>query len=313
VLCLAGRTELDRAAAEMMAQALKERGVGTRVLPPIAVSQGALGQLDLQGMSVVCLSYLHPQPQVYARYICRRLRRRAPHMKLVVCCWDLAPGASQTDDLKKQMAADAVFVSLEACLDQVNAWVSTPALPGEPPPVAPDSEQAQRAALHDLGLASAKDRRFDEVSRSIAQAFGVPIALVSVRDELHRSQPGAAGPAQEVQAVDQTAKDATLDAQVIAANEVLVSEDVTKDPRFSDDPLVVEKGIRFYAGAPLRTSAGPVIGTLCVIDTNPRRFPEPDRRRLQEMADELMSQIERRSAESPGNAQDGLVTIAAKP
>ena len=61
---------------------------------------------------------------------------------------------------------------------------------------------------------------------------------------------------------------------MIAANEVLVSEDVTEDPRFADDPLVLEKGIRFYAGAPLRTSAGLVIGALCLIDTRPRQFPE---------------------------------------
>ena len=67
---------------------------------------------------------------------------------------------------------------------------------------------------------------------------------------------------------------------MIAANEVLVSEDVTEDPRFADDPLVLEKGIRFYAGAPLRTSSGLVIGALCIIDTRPREFPEPDRRRF---------------------------------
>jgi predicted PurR-regulated permease PerM len=81
VLCIAGRTELDGAAAEMVAQALEERSIGARVLPPISVSEGALGQLDLAGIDVVCLSYLHPQPQVFARYICRRLRRRAPHVK----------------------------------------------------------------------------------------------------------------------------------------------------------------------------------------------------------------------------------------
>ncbi|ACL61414.1 AI-2E family transporter [Methylobacterium nodulans] len=312
VLCLAGRTELDRAAAEMMAQVLEERGIGARVLPPIAVSQGALGQLDLQGVDVVCLSYLHPQPQVYARYICRRLRRRAPHVKLVVCCWNLAPGTGQADDLKKQVAADAVFVSLEACVDQVNAWVCRPAPPGETPPVLPDSEQAQLAALHDLGLASAKGRQFDEVSRTVAQAFDTPIALVSFVDEVHRPQPDAASLNLETQVTEQTPREETLDAHVIAANEVLVSEDVTEDPRFADDPLVLEKGIRFYAGAPLRTSAGLVIGTLCVIDTRPREFPEPDRRRLQDMADELMSRIERRSAEDSGKAQADLVTVAAR-
>ena len=311
VLCLAGRTELDRAAAEMMAQVFEERSIGARVLPPIAVSQGALGQLDLQGVDVVCLSYLHPQPQVYARYICRRLRRRAPHVKLVVCCWNLAPGTGQTEDLKKQMAADAVFASLEACVDQVDAWICRPASPGEPPPIPPDTEQEQLAALHGLRLAAAKDRQFDDVSRKVAQAFDTPIALVSFVDEVHHTLPDTAGVPQELQAASRTPHEESLDTRVIAANEVLVSEDVTEDPRFADDPLVLEKGIRFYAGAPLRTSSGLVIGSLCVIDTRPREFPEQDRRRLQEMADEVMAEIERRSADGKGKAQHDPVTAAS--
>ncbi|HZH11926.1 MAG TPA: AI-2E family transporter [Microvirga sp.] len=312
VLCLAGRTELDRAAAEMMAQVLEEQGIGTRVLPPIAVSQGALGQLDLHGVDAVCLSYLHPQPQVYARYICRRLRRRAPHIKLVVCCWNLSLGTGQTGDIKKQMAADAVFASLEACLDQVDAWVRQPAALGETPPVPPDAEQAQVAAMHDLGLVSAKDRRFDEVSGKVAQAFNVPIALVSFVNEVHRTPPDAAGLTQEIQLDQQPRYEESLDAHVIAANEALVSEDVTEDPRFADDPLVLEKGIRFYAGAPLRTSTGVVIGALCIIDTRPRQFPEAECRRLQKMADELMSQIERRLASDPGRSETDLVIATGK-
>jgi predicted PurR-regulated permease PerM/GAF domain-containing protein len=312
VLCLAGRTELDRAAAEMMAQVLEERSIGARVLPPIAVSQGALGQLDLQGVDVVCLSYLHPQPQVYARYICRRLRRRAPHMKLVVCCWNLAPGTGQTEDLKKQMAADAVFASLEACIEQVDAWVCRPTSPSEAPPTLPDTEQAQLAALHDLGLASAKGRQFDEVSGKVAQTFDAPIALVSFVNEVHRPQPDAAGLTRESEVTQQISHQESLDAHVIAANEALVSEDVTKDPRFADDPLVLEKGIRFYAGAPLRTSTGLAIGALCIIDTQPREFSESDCQRLQEMADELMSQIEPRSVEDTSKPQTDLVTVTGR-
>lgn len=310
ILCVAGRTELDRAAAEMMAQVLNERSIGARVLPPIAVTQGALGQLDLQGVDVVCLSYLHPQPQVYARYICRRLRRRAPHMKLVVCCWNLAPGEGQTEDLKRQMAADAVYVSLEACVAQVDAWLSRPTSPGETPPVLPDIEQAQLAALHDLGLATATGRRFDEVSGKVARTFDAPIALVSFVNEVHRHQPDAAGLPRETAAPQQAPHEESLDVHVIAANEVVVSEDVTEDPRFADDPLVLEKGIRFYAGAPLRTSGGLAVGALCIIDTRPRAFPEADCRRLQQMADELMSEIERRSAEDAGKPETDLVTIA---
>jgi predicted PurR-regulated permease PerM/GAF domain-containing protein len=314
VLCLAGRTELDRAAAEMMAQVLEERGIGARVLPPIAVSQGALGQLDLNGVQVVCLSYLHPQPQVYARYICRRLRRRAPHLKLVVCCWNPPHGAGQTDDPAKQMSADAVFVSLEVCTDQVQAWTSRQAPASAGLSVAPDTEQEQLAALHDLGLASARSRQFDEVSRQIAHAFGAPIALVSLVDETHQPLSGAASVSPDVSPPGATPHHESLDAHVVAANDILVSEDVTEDPRFADDPLVLEKGIRFYAGAPLRTSSGLVIGSLCIIDTQPREFPEPERRRLQQMADELMARIEHRSADSGATtAEIGPVMVSGEP
>ena len=297
VLCLAGRTELDRAAAEMMAQVLEERGIGARILPPIAVSQGALVQLDLQGAAVVCLSYLHPEPQVYARYICRRLRRRAPQVKLVVCCWNLAPGTAQTEELAKQMSADAVFASLEACVDQVDAWVSRPTSPAGITPILHDTEQEQLAALHDLGLATTRGPQFDAASRKVAQAFDAPIALVSLVDAVHRPLPDATGLLQDAQTAGRDPHEESLDAHVVAANEVLVSEDVTEDPRFADDPLVLEKGIRCYAGAPLRTASGRVIGSLSVIDTQPREFSELDRRRLQQMADELMADLERRRAE----------------
>ena len=94
------------------------------------------------------------------------------------------------------MAADAVFASLEACVDQVDAWVSRPTSPGGTPPVLPDTEQdAACGAARPWSWLRAKSRQFDEVSRSVAQAFDAPIALVSFVDEVHRPQPEAAGTA----------------------------------------------------------------------------------------------------------------------
>jgi GAF domain-containing protein len=222
-------------------------------------------------------------------------------VKLVVCCWNLASGTVHNEDLNKQMAADAVFASLEVCVDQVEAWIFRPTSAGETSPLLPDTEQAQIAALHDLGLAASSERLFDrdEVSGRIAQAFEVPIALISLIDEVHRRP----GPDAVSETKGGVPKD-SLEAHVVAANEVLVSEDVTKDARFADDPLVLEKGIRFYAGAPLRTSSGPVIGSVCLVDTRPRQFAEEDRERLQQMADGLMAQIEERAKELADHPQD---------
>ena len=73
---------------------------------------------------------------------------------------------------------------------------------------------------------------------------------------------------------------------------MLVVDDVTKDPRFADNPFLLENGIRFYAGAPLRTASGFVVGSLCVIDTKPRTFTDKDKKLLQIIADELMAKVE---------------------
>ena len=62
VLCLGGRTELDLAAAEIVACALGELLLQARVLPPVRVSQNAIKQLDLRGVEVVCLAFSSPTP-----------------------------------------------------------------------------------------------------------------------------------------------------------------------------------------------------------------------------------------------------------
>src|SRR4029453_10435660 len=103
--------------SEMVAQVLGEHGTGVRVQPPIAVSAEAIGQLDLNGIEVACISYLHPKPEVFARYVCRRLKRRARTLKTVVCFFN-PPEAVRSADLAAQMGADAVAFTLASAEDQ---------------------------------------------------------------------------------------------------------------------------------------------------------------------------------------------------
>jgi predicted PurR-regulated permease PerM/GAF domain-containing protein len=305
ILCIAGRTELDRAAAEMLAQVLEENGTGARVLPPIAVTEGALAQLDLTGIEVVCLSYLHSQPQVFARYICRRLRRRAPHVKLVVCCWNAPPQGTHTEDMARQMSADAAILSLDVCVNQVAAWISQQQAAPETGASSQvtgtvDNEHERLAAMQHLGLAGGRRHSFDEVAKRVAEAFGAPIALVSMITDEQQLMPGAQGLPPDLNASRQVPREESVCGHVVATDEVVVSEDVTKDPRFTNNPLVLEKGIRFYAGAPLRTSSGLALGSLCIIDMEPREFSDEDRVRLQNMADDLMADLERDAGKHGG-------------
>lgn len=291
-LCIAGRTDLDAAAAEMVAQAVAERGIGARVLPPIAISQNGIGQLDLAGVEVVCLSYLAPDPQTFARFACRRLKRRAPDIKTVVCLWNPSPALRQVADLKEHMAADAVVFSVEAAAVQIDAWVS-PHLsdPMQPAPI-PENEQDRIAALRSLGLVAGESKHFDEVAAKVAAAFRTPIALVTLVDDEHQHWPGAVGLPPKLDACRMDARETSICGHVVASNDMLVIEDVAKDPRFANNPFLIENGIRFYAGAPLRTSSGFAIGSLCVIDTKPRSFSEQDRKILRKIADDLMIRVE---------------------
>jgi len=91
-------------------------------------------------------------------------------------------------------------------------------------------------------------------------------------------------------------RETSLCGHVVAGDDVLVVPDVAADPRFANNPMVRERGLRFYAGAPMRTSNGLAIGTLCLMDTKPRHMREGEKRYLQITADKLMGEVEARHA-----------------
>ena len=88
------------------------------------------------------------------------------------------------------------------------------------------------------------------------------------------------------------ARETSICGHVVALGEMIVVEDVAKDPRFANNPFLIEKGIRFYAGAPLKTKAGFTVGSLCVIDPKPRAFGQKDRTLLQKIADDVVGKVE---------------------
>lgn len=132
----------------------------------------------------------------------------------------------------------------------------------------PQDETQRLEALHALhAFETSLDPHFQQLVELTSKTFETPISLVSLVDTNRQWFKARVGlPAEE------TPRDVAFCAHAILSDEPLIVEDATQDQRFSENPLVLgEPHIRFYAGAPLISSAGYRLGTLCAIDTKPRK------------------------------------------
>ncbi len=137
------------------------------------------------------------------------------------------------------------------------------------------------------------DGAFDRVTALAAEMFDVPIALVTIVDNdriWFKSKYGLDG-------VDQIGRDPGLCASAILHDVPYVVEAARNDPRTLANPLVAGSfGLQFYAAAPLRTGDGHSLGTLCILDREPRMFSPRQAGMLQKLADIVMDEMELRLA-----------------
>ena len=148
-------------------------------------------------------------------------------------------------------------------------------------PDKPDNEAQRLQALKDLNVLDTEaQERFDRYTRLACRLFGVPIALVSLVDENRqwfKSKQGLGA--------SETPRDISFCGHAILQSETFVIENALEDERFSDNPLVTgDPNIRFYAGHPLQSPCGAPLGTLCLIDNEPRELSAEDQEALQDIA-----------------------------
>lgn len=150
---------------------------------------------------------------------------------------------------------------------------------------APDNPANEKERIKDLRslniLDTNPEERFDRLTRMARRIFDVDIALVSLVDENRQWFKSKVG----LDACE-TGRDISFCGHAILGNEIFVIEDALQDERFSDNPLVTdEPNIRFYAGTPLRSMNGNKLGTLCIIDRQPRVMDEEDLATLRDLAE----------------------------
>ncbi len=148
-------------------------------------------------------------------------------------------------------------------------------------PAKPQDEEQRLQGLRSLNiLDTPPEERFDRLTRMAKRLLGVPIALVSLVDENRQWFKSCQG-----LDASETPRDVSFCGHAILNDEPLIINNALEDKRFCDNPLVTaDPNIRFYAGYPLYVPGLGNMGTLCVIDYEPRQLDQDDMEAFTDLA-----------------------------
>jgi PAS domain S-box-containing protein len=131
---------------------------------------------------------------------------------------------------------------------------------------------------------------YDDLPRLAAQICDTPMAIFTLVDEARQWFKASAG-----LSIRETERCHSFCSHAIEGDDPFIVEDARKDPRFSSNPYVTgDPGIRFYAGVPLKSSMGPKLGTIAVLDRIPRQLTKRQLTALQTLARHAMTLLELR-------------------
>lgn len=168
-------------------------------------------------------------------------------------------------------------------------------------------ERLRLAALHRYEvLDTPVEAEFDDFTQLASYICDAPIALISLVEssrQWFKSEVGLG--------VRETPLDVSICRHAILQPGVFVVPDTALDPRFQNNPLVTgDPHLRFYAGALLESSEGLPLGTLCVLDRQPRQLTSEQGRALKLLARQVMTTLELRLAARALAAKNATLTAA---
>lgn len=159
-------------------------------------------------------------------------------------------------------------------------------------PIIPDDEQERLEKLHSLHILDDYEENgtFKHITAIASRMFNVPIALVNIVDKDYVFTKAQTGLSEE----PVVSRGISLCSLAILRTEVTVFENAREEPCLLANPMVVGHfGLQFYAAAPLITKEGYKIGAVCIVDKEPREFPESDQKMLESLAAIVMNDIEK--------------------
>jgi len=296
VACIGGRWEIDSVACEMLVHSLSIEGIPAILRREGVATARYVADLDIADVDIICISYFSDDPASSIKSLCKRLRNRWLGKRIVLALWS-APEALLEAEAAKALGADEVFTTVREGVLRIHRMISPEEALERQVADAPENDAARVKALQATNVLDGHAREdLDALAKRAADVFDIKFAVISAidaDDEYIIGQSVDLPGTRTKSGTDMITmpRDEAICDHVVAAGETLVVNDTQRDPRFIDHPAIRLWDTNFYAGAPLKTADGMVLGALCLLDTEPHKLSEDELSLLESMAADVVSVI----------------------
>lgn len=294
VHCVSARAARDDAAGIMAAQVLRLQGFDAQSTSASKGTGEAIADLEDRLPELACISVVSPSRPVHARNLLQRIRQTLPEQKIVIGLWGRNDEDLERDvKLLRKSGAEEVFTKIEDFISYVKSSATRLDDPVKPVPM-PNDEEGRLRTLESLDLIEGEPEPvLDYISGKLTRVFDTPITAVTLVDREFQWFKASTGLPEKLSNQGKIPRNQSICAHVVASDRMLVVRDLARDRRFSKSAMLHEHGIRFYAGAPIHSADGKVLGALCLMSDAPRGFTAQEKRMLEASAAEVAEEIER--------------------
>ena len=290
VYCVGARWEIDTQISAMLAHALNLKNIAARNDSDVLIqsSESGKGIALPASIKILCVSIFHHAPAAQIRLLKYRLAQQYPELKIIFATWGVMQ-LKLLDELQQRFELEALVNNVDDLiltietytLNEGESWFENLEI---------KNEKERQQALNELGLLDHRHQTlYKQYIEEARQAFDVDYAQISWLNQ-HEMYIPISPFTQEPVATRQMCKDSVC-THLLYQNEPLVIEDLQRDPRFPHLSELRQHHIRFYAGVPLKDKNGIAVGSLCLLDKQPRQMQAEDMILLKALAQDLMATL----------------------
>jgi predicted PurR-regulated permease PerM len=306
--CVPARDFADEVACQLALQVLTETA-SVRVVSSDSSTAELMQVLDRARADIICVVGVPPHAIRHIRMRCHQIRGRFPDAVVVACVLSLECDLSNVRSRIPMEDAQHVVCSLQLLKEYLSSLLPIEAGHIEAAPEVKEdgetrkdlNEAVQETERVDL-LDGPEEGIFDRLAISLARSFDAPIALIMPADGERHFWEVKCGLPEESLTSTEAERDLSICSKIAFPESTLVVSDTAELEAFASDSFLKANGIRFYAGTPLKTHDGEVIGSVCVLDTRPRQVTEKQKENLMFVAEAVATAIELHGTETPSEA-----------